>query len=159
MSMFSQGKFTYLRLRPIPFARVAVPLALLFTVVAPLATFVLLAAKGLPAFTAFKTWEVMLWVYQVTWMPALLSGIILGVTTARVTSVTGYLHQPYDVGRCLSVGAIVGALAEALITSSFRIATHHPFSAFWIAGATIAGCVTGGVLTAIVLRLVSPRNG
>jgi hypothetical protein len=159
MFMFSQKTFTLPQFKPLPFAKVAGPLAFFFALGVPLATFALLAMRGLPSFAVFKTWEVFLWVCQVTWVPAVISGVILGGVTGSVGSRSAYLHYPYDLGRCFSVGAIVGALGEAFSTALFRRLTHHPFSGFWIAGATISGCIVGGLLTALILRLQATKNG
>jgi hypothetical protein len=127
-------------------------LMLSFLAVTPLVTLLLLWMKGLPTFAVEHVGEVLIWVYGVTWVPALLAGTLLAVIVSTVSKETDYFHRPYDFGRCFSLGAIVGALTEALATWGYRALTHHPFSDFWIAGAIISGCLSGACLTAFFLR-------
>lgn len=127
-------------------------LMLSFLIVTPLVTFVLLVLKGLPSFAAEHTLEVLVWVFSSTWAPALMAGALLASIVSAVSKETGYFHRPYDFGRCFSLGAIVGAVSEALATWGYRALTHHPFSDFWIAGAMISGCLSGSFLTAFFLR-------
>jgi hypothetical protein len=124
-----------------------------FLALVPLTTFILLYLKGIPTFAEQQIREVILWVYGVTWMPALVAGLLVSTIVSGVTHRTDYFHRPYDFGRCFSLGAIAGALSEALATWMYRIASHRPFSGFWIAGAMIAGCLVGAFLTSLVLGL------
>ena len=123
----------------------------LFVLLAPLATFVLLMLKGLPPFAMAHLGQVLLWVYQVSWIAALVAGVLLGTLVAEVTARTSYFDRPYDFGRCFSLGAIGGALSEALATWLYRALSHRPFSTFWIAGAVMAGCLSGGLIVSVVL--------
>src|SRR5581483_2206357 len=92
----------------------------LFLAFAPLCTFVLLFLKGLPHFATGHEWDVVVWVYQTTWAPALASGLLLAGALRGVRPWRSYFTQPYDIGRCFSFGAIVGALAEACATGVYR---------------------------------------
>jgi len=143
--------FTPLRFRALPTKNLFVMLLLLFSAGSPLAMFGLLVTKGLPSFAAVQTWQAFLWVYQVTWMPALLAGVLMASLTVVLTARSPYFHQPFDFGRSFSLGAICGALFEAFATWLFRWITHHPFSQFWIAGSTIAGCLAGGISVSFLL--------
>ena len=96
--------------------------------------------------------EILIWVYEMTWAPALHAGLLLGFTVLSVIQRTPYFHRPYDFGRSFSLGAVAGAIAQALATWLYRTLTRHPFSDFWIAGAMIAGCLAGAFLTAFFLR-------
>jgi hypothetical protein len=142
---------------PSPFPKFPLALAIAggFLVTAPLATFVLLVLKGLPDFAASHPGEVLIWVYNVTWKPALLAGVLLGGVVVTMVSRTRSFHQPFDVGRALSLGAVGGALSEAVATGLYRSLSHRLFSDFWIAGAMIAGCLAGGLLVAAVLWRLS----
>jgi len=124
-------------------------LAVFFVVLAPLTTFLLLWLKGLPPFA--QAGVILLWVYSVSWIPALLAGLLLASLLFTLMNRTGYFHRPYDFGRSFSLGAISGALSEALSTWLYRAVSHRPFSDFWIAGAMIAGCLTGALLVSILL--------
>ncbi len=122
-----------------------------FTLLTPLVTFLMLWARGLPNFAQGYFLTVVFWVYSVTWAPALLAGALLAAVVYGVIRRTDYFHKPYDFGRCFSLGAITGSLAEALSTWAYRELIHHPFSDFWIAGAMISGCLVGAGLTAWLL--------
>jgi hypothetical protein len=119
-----------------------------FMLVTPLITFLLIWMRGLPDFAQNHVPIVLGWVFSVTWVPAMLSGGLLTAILAAVIRRGGYFHKPYDFGRCFSLGAISGALAEAAATGAYRAITDHPFSDFWIAGAMISGCLAGGFLVA-----------
>jgi hypothetical protein len=123
-----------------------------FLILSPLVTLGLLFLKGLPSFTAGHPLELVLWVYQVTWVPALMSGFLLSFVLDAIRTRMSYFTQPYDFGRCFSLGAISGALAEAFCTWLYRVLSRHPFSSFWIAGAMISGALAGAVITAALLR-------
>jgi hypothetical protein len=125
---------------------------LAFLILSPFITLVLLYLKGLPSFTVGHNLELVLWVYQVTWVPALMSGLVLALALAAIRPWIAYFTRPYDFGRCFSLGAIAGALAEALCTWVYRAMSHRPFSSFWIAGAMISGALTGAGITAALLR-------
>jgi len=144
---------------PAPFKKLPVGLQIAgsFLILAPLTTFLLIVLKGLPAFAASQLGEVLIWVYTVTWIPALLAGALLGGLVVMSAARTSYFHQPYDFGRSLSLGAIAGALAEALATWTYRAVSHRLFSDFWIAGAMITGCLAGGVIAAAFLWRLSRR--
>jgi hypothetical protein len=122
-----------------------------FLLLTPLVTGFLLWMKGFPDFAAGHPWAVFLWIYNVTWVPALVAGVLVAVVVSGVVRRTNYFHKPFDFGRSFSLGAIVGALAEAFATWFYREVTRHPFSDFWIAGAMIAGCLAGAALVPAVL--------
>jgi len=124
---------------------------ILFLIDAPLCTFALLLQKGLPPIAAGHVFDVVIWVYQVTWVPALVSGLLLSATLRGIRPWFPYFTKPYDFGRCFSLGAITGALAEAVATGGYRWMTHHAFSGFWIADAMIAGCLAGAGISVITL--------
>ena len=130
-------------------------LALCYWATFPAVTFLLLWLKGLPLFIEGHLGKMVVWAYEVTWLPAGVAGIILALSLKSVTRKTGYFHAPYDFGRAFSLGAVLGALIQALSTWLYRSLTHHPFSDFWIAGAMIAGCLSGAFLTAFFLRKAS----
>jgi len=123
-----------------------------FLILSPLITLGLLILKGLPSFTAGHNLQLVLWVYQVTWVPALMSGILLSFVLAAIRPWMNFFTRPYDFGRCFSLGAISGALAEAFCTWTYRALSHRPFSSFWIAGAMISGALAGAGITAVLLR-------
>jgi len=125
-----------------------------FLIFTPFVTFVLIAVKGLPSFAIGHEIDVFLWVYQVTWLPALVSGVLFSSVLVGVKPWMGFFIQPYDFGRCFSLGAITGALAEAISTWAYRALTQHPFSSFWIAGSTIAGTLAGAVIAPVLFRRV-----
>jgi len=138
--------------RKIPIAlQIVVP----FVILVPLVTLGLLMMKGLPSFTNGYEAEVVVWVYRLTWLPGFLSGGLLALVLISLRSRIYYFIRPYDLGRCFSLGAITGAVAEAFSTWAYRAISHHPFSSFWIAGAIIAGAVTGSALTSLVLWRLS----
>jgi hypothetical protein len=145
---------------PTPFPKLPEGLKImgLFLLLAPLVTFLLIWLKGLPDFAIDRPWDVLLWVYSVTWIPAIMTGGLLSGTVIQTASQTRYFHQPYDFGRCFSLGAIAGALCEALSTTIYRTVSHRLFSDFWIAGAMIAGCITGGVVVAATLWQLSRKQ-
>jgi hypothetical protein len=118
----------------------------------PLVTFGLIIFKGLPSFAVGHLLDVFVWVYQVTWIPALLSGLLLWFVLIGLRPWLLFFIEPYDFGRCFSLGAVVGAGVEALSTWGWRAVSHHPFSGFWIAGATISGSVAGAILMPAFLR-------
>jgi len=122
-----------------------------FVIGAPIITCALLALKGLPVFASPHGMTVLAWVFHVTWMAALMAGFLVSILVWKVVNSTGFFTQPYDFGRCFSLGAITGALAEAFTTWIYGHFSHRPFSNFWIAGATIAGCLVGSFTTAILL--------
>jgi len=131
--------------------QVRASLTFAFVVMAPFTTFILLTLKGLPTFAISHVEQVLIWVYGVTWIPALLSGLLLSAIVSNLLNQTDYFHRPYDFGRCFSLGAITGALTEALATGRYRWVSHRPISGFWIAGAMIAGCLAGAFITPLVL--------
>jgi hypothetical protein len=133
-------------------------LTLLFFALTPLTTFILIWLRGLPSFAADRMGEVIVWVYGVTWVPAILAAVLLTAIVSVTTGKTGFFHRPYDFGRCFSLGAISGALTEALATWSYRAVSRHAFSDFWVAGAMIAGCLAGAFLTAAVLSSGAKRS-
>jgi hypothetical protein len=129
-----------------------------FVGVVPLSTFALLAAKGFPSFVTGHLWEVILWVYAVSWIPALCCGAVTSVVVLVLAARTTFFHRPYDVGRCVSLGAITGTLTEGLATWLYREASQRPFSWFWIAAAMIAGCLCGGLVVSWVLWRLSRKS-
>jgi uncharacterized membrane protein len=116
-----------------------------------LTTYALIILKGLPSFALSDPLTVLSWIFHVTWMAALLAGFLVAALVWKIVQETPAFTQPYDFGRCFSLGAVVGALAEAVSTWCYRYFSHRPFSSFWIAGATIAGCLIGALTTAVVL--------
>src|SRR4051812_9268562 len=84
-----------------------------FFLFTPFVTYLLLAAKGFPTFATQHPGQILIWVYEVTWVPALLSGILLSSVVSRLIYKTSYFHKPYDFGRSFSLGAIAGALSES----------------------------------------------
>jgi len=132
--------------------KIAIKTTLTFLIFAPLVSFVLLVIKGLPHFAIDHPIDVLVWVYQATSLPALVSGGLLAAVLAGVQPRIGFFTEPYDFGRCFSLGAIAGALAEAFSTAAYRALTHHPFSGFLIAEAMIAGAITGAVIVPILFH-------
>jgi hypothetical protein len=144
------------RPRPLGVVGLFAAFVLCFTAAVPVVTFNLLLWKGLPSFAAPFRGEVLYWIFTVTWVPALISGSLLAVLLMVIVRRTTSLHDPYDFGRCFSLGAVAGALSEALATGAYREITQRPFSDFWVAGAMIAGCISGAILTAVLLRIYKP---
>ena len=132
--------------------RTTARLILSFTFLSPLVTFGLIVFKGLPSFASEHVGDVFVWVYQVTWIPALLSGILLWLLLAGLRAQLPFFTQPYDFGRCFSLGTVAGAVVEAVSTWGWRAISHHPFSSFWIAGATLSGSIAGAILMPALLR-------
>src|SRR5438045_3614740 len=91
-----------------------------FLILSPFVTYLLLSIKGLPSFAISHQGQVLVWIYSVTWVPALLAGLLLSGTVSTLIQKTPYFHCPYDFGRCFSLGAIAGALAEAAATAFYR---------------------------------------
>ncbi|HVO32803.1 MAG TPA: hypothetical protein VMU17_02740 [Elusimicrobiota bacterium] len=129
-----------------------------FTALAPLFTFLLLVIKGLPSFAAPHWPDVLLWVYQVTWLAAAVAGLLLSGILVAIRRKLSYFLSPYDFGRCFSLGAIAGATVEAASTWTYRRLSHHPFSSFWIAGAMMAGCLAGMVIVPAILGYLPDRR-
>jgi hypothetical protein len=123
-----------------------------FVVLVPLYTYLLLAIKGLPDFANSHQVEVVTWLFQSTWLAALASGLVVSVAVSVIVSQTPYFHDPFDFGRCFSLGAVLGALAEAPATYLVRALSHRPYSDFWMAGAMMAGFLAGGTLIPLLLR-------
>ncbi len=130
-------------------------LTLGFLVGSPLITFLLLWVRGLPDFAQGHLDQVLIWVFSVVWIPALFSGALLSALLAFIVAHTPYFHKPYDIGRSISLGAVLGAVLQALTTLGYRALTHHPFSDFWIGGAMIAGCLTGALMVPFILKQIS----
>lgn len=126
-----------------------------FLIGSPLVTFVLLWLRGLPDFAQSHLDQVLIWVYSVVWAPAAFAGAFLATVLGFIISQTPYFHKPFDFGRSLSLGAVLGAVLQALTTLAYRALTQHPFSDFWIGGGMIAGCLTGAVLVPWVLQQLS----
>ncbi len=141
----------------LPFLPLILSTTIGMVILGPLVTFGLLLLKGLPSFALAHMLAVLLWAFAVTWIPALGAGLLLSALLLGLRGRLGYFTKPYDFGRCFSLGAIAGAIVEALSTLVYRTLSHRPFSSFWIAGAAIAGCLAGAVVTAWVLRKLSPR--
>jgi len=125
-----------------------------FVILVPLYTYFLLVIKGLPDFAASHPFDVVEWVYASTWMAALMSGLLVAASVISVVRSTPFFHQPFDFGRCFSLGGISGALAEIPSTWLYRYLFHRPHSNFWIAGASIAGFLAGATLVPLLLWVV-----
>jgi hypothetical protein len=134
---------------------VALPVTVSLAVLIPALTFVLFALKGIPSFAAGHLREILVWIYQVSWVPALFSGAATSAIVLAIIARTGFFHRPYDAGRCISLGAVTGAVTEGLATWLYRKAYPRPFSWFWISSATIAGCLGGALVVALVLWRIS----
>jgi hypothetical protein len=130
-----------------------------FLVLSPLMTYGLLIGKGLPSFAVDHLWTVLVWVYQVTWIPALLSGLSLSLVLTGIRSRVLFFIRPYDFGRCLSLGVVLGALTEAASTWGYRLISHRPFSSFWIAGAMISGALAAAIIVPVLLLRLSKMKG
>ena len=141
-----------------PFSQIVVRATFSFVVLSPLMTFVLLLFKGLPPFAAGHTFDVVEWIYQTTWLVALMSGLWLSLVLTGIRSWLHFFIQPYDFGRCFSLGAVSGALAQAFSTWVYRALSHRPFSSFWIADAMIAGALAGSGITAFLLWRLSKET-
>src|SRR5437879_3204041 len=81
-----------------------------FALLAPFTTYMLLMLKGFPSFALPHTGTVLIWVYSVTWVPALLAGVLLSGIVSTLIQKMAFFHRPYDFGRSFSLGAIAGAL-------------------------------------------------
>jgi len=142
-----------------PIAYFFVWVTLSFWVLAPLCTFELLLLKGLPSFAEGYRVVVLLWIYQVTWLPALVSGLLVSAVLVGLRPRLDHFLNPFDIGRCFSLGVITGALAEALSTWAYRAMSQRPFSSFWIAGAMIAGALAGAaIVTFLLWRIHLKKN-
>jgi hypothetical protein len=117
----------------------------------PLYTYLLLVLKGLPAFAVSHQIDVLAWVYESTWLAALISGLLVSVVLSIVVKRTPYFHRPFDFGRCFSLGGIMGALADTPATWLHRSLSHRPYSDFWMAGASMAGFLAGATLIPLLL--------
>jgi len=135
--------------------RISLRIVLSFMLLSPLITFGMITFRGLPSFATGHLSDVLVWVYQVTWIPALLSGILLWRVLAGIKPWLFFFVEPFDFGRCFSLGAVTGAVVEALSTWGWRAISRHPFSSFWIAGATLSGSVAGAILMPALLRKLS----
>ena len=133
----------------------ALKTTLSFVVLSPLITYGLLIGKGLPSFAAGHLWDVLVFAYQMAWIPALLSGLLLSLVLAGVRPWALWFIRPYDFGRCFSLGVVSGALTQAASTWGYRIISHRPFSSFWIAGAMISGAIAAAIIVPILLHRLS----
>jgi len=142
------------RLKPqaIPCTFLIVKIALGFVVLVPLYTYSLLVLKGLPSFAESHQIDVVIWVYERTWLAAAVSGVVVSAMVSVIVRRTAYFHSPFDFGRCFSLGAVLGVLAEAPATYVHRAFSHRPYSDFWMAGAMITGALAGATLVPLVLR-------
>jgi len=122
-----------------------------FVVLVPLYTYLLLFLKGLPSFAAPHPIAVAVWVYESTWLAALISGLLASAVLSVIVGGTPYFHEPFDFGRCFSLGGIAGALTEMPATWLHRAMSHRPHSDFWMAGASMAGFLAGATLIPLLL--------
>lgn len=122
-----------------------------FVIETPLITYALLILKGLPSFAVPHWMDVLAWVFQATWLAGGIAGLLVSVIVWTIIQRTGFFTRPYDFGRCFSLGAIIGTLAEAFSTLLYRHFSHRPFLSFWIAGAAMTGCLVGSFTTSLVL--------
>jgi hypothetical protein len=129
-----------------------------FLLLVPLYTDILLVLKGLPGFAASHPMDVVVWVYASTWLAALVSGLLVSAVATLIVRRTSYFHQPFDFGRCFSLGGIMGALAEMPATWLHRTISHRPPSDFWMAGASMAGFLAGATLIPLLLWFQSMRS-
>ncbi len=142
----------------ISWARTAVPVSLSFLLVSPLVMLALLSLKGLPAFASEHLGEVIVWSYDITWLPALGSGLLLCLVLRGIRPWLPFFVHPYDFGRCFSLGAITGGVSQAILMVLFRAVLGRPFSGFWTAGALMAGCISGAALAPIILKRLSRKR-
>jgi hypothetical protein len=140
---------------PIPTRRLIATITVAFALLGPWVTLGLLALKGLPPFVHDRFGQMILWVYLETGVPALAAGLLVSSLAVSVVRRSRTFHQPYDFGRCFSLGAIVGALAHGATTFLFRLLMQRRFSSFWIGGEMIAGSLTGAAILSFVLWRLS----
>lgn len=127
-----------------------------FLILSPILTFFLFLVKGLPDFARARLLLVLGWVFQTTWLAALVAGVLIAAIVLATVQRTPIFIYPYDFGRCFSLGAIVGGIAEALGTYvQFFLLFHSAPSGFRLAGDIMSGCVAGAVVAAGAMGLLS----
>lgn len=129
--------------KPIPGGTFIAVATLGFVVFAPLYTYILLVLRGLPAVAISHQLEVVIWVYRSTWLAALISGVVVSAFVLMVVRRTVFFFQPFDFGRCFSLSGVTGAIVEVPATCLHRTLSNRPHSDFWIAGAMMAGFLSG----------------
>lgn len=125
-----------------------------FLILAPILTLFLLKLKDYPSFPGADWSNALPWIYRVLTFPSFLSGITLGLGLAFLTRRTRYFHEPYDIGRAISLGAIGGSLTQAaaiVLQHVLQTGQGRPHL-FWLATAAIAGCLCGALSASIALR-------
>lgn len=134
------------RLWPVPQGW-AIGLMVSYTLLCPLVLLGLFWLQGLPGVALSHPLTFLLWVFSDTWLASIVSGAALAWGTRFLIQRTGYFHQPFDVGRSFSMGAIGGALAQAGgLWLHFLVLFHHAPTAYRTAGNIIAGCISGAII-------------
>ncbi|MFA5974610.1 MAG: hypothetical protein WC859_00395 [Elusimicrobiota bacterium] len=118
-----------------------------------------LIIKGVPSLVQGHPLLFVGWVIETTWLAALIGGGLLMGVTIFLVRCTNCFHHPYDFGRCFSLGAIVGSLAQALgITLQFLLQFHQLPTGFRVGGAFLSGCLAGGLVVAFFLWRLSLKK-
>jgi len=141
--------------KPFSIRQISISSTIGFGVLAPLILFGLLCIKGLPPFAVDHPEEVLFWLYTSTGVQSLLAGGFLSGALVLLKSRWGYFIWPYDFGRSASFGAVAGAILYSVATVIVRVISGKPYSDFWIAGALMAGCLAGSILTSLLFWRIS----
>ncbi|MFA5976281.1 MAG: hypothetical protein WC859_08995 [Elusimicrobiota bacterium] len=96
---------------------------------------------------------------ETNWLATLVGGGLLWAVSVFLARRTTYFHQPYDFGRCFSLGAIVGSLTQMIGSLiQFPVQFHQFPTWFRLGGALISGCLTGGIVSSFFLWCLSIAN-
>jgi len=126
--------------------------SLLFTLIQPLFLYGLLILKGLPPY-AMAHWVALLGlVYRLSVIPSLSAGLLLALLLWALRGRWDFFIKPYDFGRTFSIGAIGGALAEALVLAVARGMIRVMFTNVWFAAAVIAGFAAGAIASSVSFK-------
>ena len=100
--------------------------------------------------------ETLLWVYHVTWIPSLISGFLTALVLLALRRRMEFFTKPYDVWPLrISLerhhwlsgpGPYPRGIPHAHASSLLQLS--------WIAGALIAGCLTGAVVLTMLLKIL-----